>query len=213
PKPDRIDGVLRDAPRSVYDFAGVTYFVRRAPPFGDVEEVAAPEGLPKLYRSKSAMPRAFVLHRAKRVGDAEALAAVRDPSEPFRHTVFLSEGEPLEGAECQSPEVRFIEDGAHRVHLGLEACAEGYLVLTDAYYPGWRAELDGAPVPILRADHLVRAIRVAAGKHEVVMRYRPATFAWGGGVSLVALAALAWGLWPRRRKAGRRPAPSSTPAR
>jgi uncharacterized membrane protein YfhO len=56
-------------------------------------------------------------------------------------------------------------------------------------------------VPILRADYLVRAVRVPPGRHEVVMRYRPASFAVGGGISLVSLAALAWVLRPRRRRA------------
>lgn len=51
--------------------------------------------------------------------------------------------------------------------------AAGYLVLTDAYYPGWVAVVNGAPAPILRADLMFRAVEVAAGNSTVVFEYRP----------------------------------------
>src|SRR5262249_35761775 len=68
--------------------------------------------------------------------------------------------------------------------------AAGILVLTDLWYPGWSAELDGHPVEILRADGCVRAVAVPAGEHHVIFRYRPRSFIAGAAVSIVSLAAI-----------------------
>ncbi len=62
---------------------------------------------------------------------------------------------------------------ATRVEVEVEARRAGVLVLGDAYYPGWVAELDGVRAPILRADVLFRAVEVPPGKHRVVFSYRP----------------------------------------
>ncbi len=68
------------------------------------------------------------------------------------------------------------------------APAAGWLFLAEAWYPGWRAWVDGAPVPLQRAEYLFRAVAVPAGTHEVRVAYRPW---WWPGVAVVsALAAL-----------------------
>ncbi len=61
------------------------------------------------------------------------------------------------------------------------------LVLADAWFPGWKAALDGIPTKILRGDLLVRAVPIPAGQHQVVFRYDPLSFRLGAKVSGVAL--------------------------
>ncbi len=51
--------------------------------------------------------------------------------------------------------------------------APGYLVLTDAYYPGWSATINGSATPIQRADVMFRAVSIPAGTSAVVFEYRP----------------------------------------
>ncbi len=59
----------------------------------------------------------------------------------------------------------------------VDSGAEGYLFLSDPFYPGWQAELDGEPVPILRADYAFRAVATPAGSgHTVTMTFRPASW-------------------------------------
>ena len=78
--------------------------------------------------------------------------------------------------------------------LHLSAASPGWLVLSDVWYPGWQAWLDGQPVPILHADYLFRAVHVTAGEHVVTFTYRPLSFWLGLGVSLIAWIALALAL-------------------
>jgi uncharacterized membrane protein YfhO len=75
---------------------------------------------------------------------------------------------------------------AEEVIIQVEAESDTYLLLADAYYPGWQATIDGDPTSIYRADIMFRAVRVPAGSHEVVFSYRPAWLPgilWGGVLS------------------------------
>jgi len=73
-------------------------------------------------------------------------------------------------------------------------------VLNDTFAPGWRADVDGEPAPVFRANALVRAVPVDAGRHRVEFAYAPGSVRAGAAVSFVAL--LATGVLvfhPRRR--------------
>ena len=87
-------------------------------------------------------------------------------------------------------------------HLRLDAspaCA-GVLVLSDNWYPGWQATLDGRPIDVLRADAAIRAVAMPAGSHRVEMHYRPSGLGWAATLSLVTLAVvLTATVWPGRR--------------
>jgi uncharacterized membrane protein YfhO len=66
----------------------------------------------------------------------------------------------------------------------------GYLNVLDSYDPGWQVEVDGERAPLLRANGLYRAVRLAPGTHEVRFRYRPIPFYAGLAVTLVTAASL-----------------------
>ena len=108
----------------------------------------------------------------------------------------------------------------HTVRVEVVADRPAYLVLTDTWYPGWTARLDGGPVRLWRANHAFRLVRVPAGASTVVFRYRPLSVWAGLAVSagtaglVLAAAVLRWrGLagpgW--LRPATRSSAPASPP--
>jgi hypothetical protein len=94
-------------------------------------------------------------------------------------------------------ETRILSYTPERVTVQVQADQAGYLVLTDTYYPGWRATVDGEAVSILRAEPYFRATRMEAGEHRVEFIYRPLSLRLGIALSaislLVALLGLAWG--------------------
>ena len=73
------------------------------------------------------------------------------------------------------------------VQIKARVPAPGYLVLTDTFYPGWRAYVDGVETPIYQANYLFRAVPLNAGDHEVRFVYRPKSFAVGAALSLTFL--------------------------
>ena len=72
------------------------------------------------------------------------------------------------------------------------------LVLTDLFYPGWIAEVDGRPAPIRLANFAFRAVTVPAGTHTVRFVYRPGSLLWGAAVSAAALVMMAGLVWKGR---------------
>ena len=62
------------------------------------------------------------------------------------------------------------------------------MVLTDVFYPGWKAYVDGKPSEILRVDGLVRGVLLEKGSHTVMFRYLPDTFVAGLIVAVIAFA-------------------------
>ena len=63
-------------------------------------------------------------------------------------------------------------------------------MLTDNWYPGWKATVDGERAPVERVDYLIRGVAVPAGAHRVEFRYEPASWRAGWIVSLLALLAI-----------------------
>lgn len=96
-----------------------------------------------------------------------------------------------------------IADRRNWVLIETDNLRDGLLVLSDNYYPGWYASVDGAPTQILRANHTMRAVNVPAGRHLVSFRFIPAAFFVSMYVSLAAaavtLAALILSFFMRRR--------------
>jgi Bacterial membrane protein YfhO len=89
----------------------------------------------------------------------------------------------------------------------------GFVVISEAAWPGWRVWVDGKRVKPLLANHTFQAVYVPAGEHRVRMRYQPQSFVAGrmiSGLTLVGLAAFA--LWRRRKSHGLSVAQSPGPS-
>jgi hypothetical protein len=80
---------------------------------------------------------------------------------------------------------------ANRLTYEIDSEKGGVLVFSDIYYPGWTATVSGEDVPVVRANYILRAIRVPAGKHEVVMTFDPQTVHATETIAYGALAVLA----------------------
>jgi len=88
-----------------------------------------------------------------------------------------------------------------RVQIITTANQPSYLVLSEIYYPGWKAMIDGKKVPILRGNYLFRVIPVEHGDHEVELRFVSWPFRVGAIVTLLTLAASLWVIiWKREEE-------------
>ncbi len=155
----------------------------------------------EVWINSRALPRAYLVPAARTVDSAEAAwEAVAAPSFNPRRTVVLegvgSAFPPLvaqsgesQGGGLSAGSARLTSDRPQRIAIAVEAATDAWLVLADAWFPGWTAMLDGTPTLVLRANYLVRAVAVPAGKHEVVFSYDPPGYATGRTVSRAA-----WGV-------------------
>ncbi|MCS7178433.1 MAG: YfhO family protein [Anaerolineae bacterium] len=137
----------------------------------------------KVYENLDVLPRTFVVHRAR--------GATSFPPDFDPMTEIIVEGGTDLDARPEGPEsVRIAAYEPERVEVEVEVAAPGYLVLTDAHYPGWRAWVDGREVPIATADLLFRAIYLTPGRHRVEFRFQPRSVWLGAAISLAATAGL-----------------------
>jgi hypothetical protein len=146
----------------------------------------------KIYQNLGVLPRAFVVHQARGVAtDEEALRIMGESSFDPAATVLLpGETSAGPGTGAGNSTVQIVSYEPEQVQLDVHADGEGWLVLTDTFYPGWVAEVDGQAAPMQRADLYFRAVALGPGEHRVVFRYRPA-----GTYAGLAVGALAWLLW------------------
>jgi hypothetical protein len=142
-----------------------------------------------VYRVANVARRAYVPSEIEPVGHAdEALAYLRVAERPAERVAVAAADVPLGGIPSQMRGT--VSLAAYRsTEIELEAQMEtaGLVVLTDTYYPGWEAEVDGAPTPIVRANYVARAVFVGPGTHQVVFRYRPDSYRNGWWISIVSL--------------------------
>lgn len=150
-------------------------------------ELAYQDGRAWVYRNRRALPRAFVVPRAETGLSPDEVHGrmLRSDFRPLE--VVLLEDRPGEGATgFVAPEARLVVDEVDRVVV--ETRGGGWLVLADAFYPGWKALVDGEPAPLYRADSVLRAVPLGPGAHQVEFRYEPVSFRVGLGVSGAAWA-------------------------
>lgn len=81
----------------------------------------------------------------------------------------------LDGSALDSGKVVLTSYTPNELHYTVESTRGGVVVFSEVYYPHWSATIDGQSVEIGRANYLLRALKVPAGKHEVVMTFRPQT--------------------------------------
>jgi hypothetical protein len=171
--------VVFDQHRSPYlDLLNVRYVMTHeyAVPLDGYELIASSEGV-SLYENKAAMPRAFFANSATAVNTAaESLAVMRDPNfDTQKQTVVEGAGAP-QREFAGGGSAAIVEDKRNRVVIETANDSDGLLVLSDNFYPGWRAAIDVASTGILRANHTMRAVPVPAGRHVVSFAFMPATF-------------------------------------
>jgi hypothetical protein len=148
----------------------------------------------KIYENLDALPRAFLVHQAIVAADGEeALTLMQDESfDPAAQVVLEQSLQlPNDKVDPTSSTVHVTHYASERVEITVETDDPGYLVLTDAWYPGWKVSIDGEPAVIQRADLLFRAVAVDAGRHQVVFAFRPLSLRIGAIISLVGLIGLA----------------------
>ncbi|MBN1956136.1 MAG: YfhO family protein [Anaerolineae bacterium] len=158
----------------------------------------------KVYENLDVLARAFVVHRARAVeGEAAALAWMQRPDFDPAAEVVVEGRDALALDVAGAESVRIVDYRPERVEIAVELAAPGYLVLSDAAYPGWRAWVDGVEAPLLSADLLFRALYLDPGPHQVVMVFQPAAVRWGAllsGLGGVGWGGLLLGGWRKRRR-------------
>jgi len=146
-----------------------------------------------LYENRAALPRASV------VGEVDIRERDEKPSFPrdfnFTKRAIIQSYGGDSPKEIKSNKIKsaakIVQYSNNFVKVRVETDQAGYLILTDAFFPGWQAYLDGERTPIYMANGAFRAVLLPPGKHEVVFRYFPFSFLAGLSIFAITIAVLA----------------------
>lgn len=153
-------------------------------------------GVVEVYENLQALPRAWFVSRSMRMPESDILRAIKagrlpdgSPFDPAR--VALLETETTAGlpvlSQDHTAQVTIQRYEPQRIELATRNSADGFLVLSENYYAGWIARIDGTETPVYRTDYSLRGIVVPAGNHQIEFLYRPQSLRQGFLAALTGL--------------------------
>jgi hypothetical protein len=168
---------------------GVAWVIAKAPLGDAAEEVFAGSSGYKVYRRADAFPRAWSVHELVQVRDRAAGSAALAGA--WRGKAYLMEPPPPVETCGGADRVELVEHAADRLDIRADMACAGMVVLSDTFYPGWRARVDHQPVSIFEVDGALRGVVVPRGSHAITMRYRPASAIAGAALSICGVLCVA----------------------
>jgi hypothetical protein len=157
--------------------------------------------------NRRALPRAWLVSEVLSVSAADALRMIRGEAEeldPARSALLeVPERElPVVGAAAfptDSAAVKRSADG--EIAIDTNARASSFLVVSESYFPGWRALVDGSPAKVYQTDYILMGVAVPAGTHHVELRYTAPGATFGAMMSLATIGGmLGLAVYARRRQ-------------
>ena len=197
----------------IVDLLNVRYIVTRAqdiPRMAAIPKFRHLASLPgnELFENLTAFPRFFLAHETRAVKSIEeARNLVQRHEIDLRYTAITDP--PIElppniaNEVDEVDEVKTLKYEPNSIEVSTQASRQSLLVLSETYYPGWKAWLDDQPVPIVPADIALRSVIVPAGEHRVRMEFRPLILPISLGISLGTAVLLAICVFVCRRSASR----------
>jgi hypothetical protein len=167
----------------VQDILGVHYYLGWTPQRTDLREVFQGRSGVKVFENEKAFPRVWSVHQALDLPDSKAQETLADPTFDARHKAFLIGEEPPKLASCGDDDVWMPRHEPNFVQIKAAMNCKGMVILTDSWFPGWRATIDGKPAPILKAYGAFRGVVVGEGDHTIEMLYRPWSVFIGAAMS------------------------------
>lgn len=141
----------------------------------------------QIYENQQVLPRYFIVGDFKVEDRKTILNSIYNTNADLRKTIFLEESPNIKVDKNSTGEAKLLSYKSNEIKFSTISEGNGILFLSDNYYPGWQAYVDGISTKIYRADYSFRAISVPTGKHEVTFSYYPANFILGLKVSAIGL--------------------------
>jgi hypothetical protein len=184
----------------VQDIMGVRYYFGLTPPRTGLREVFQGTSGVKIFENPKAFPRAWAVHRGSEAADVkQARAMLASPGFNARHEVFLVGQKAPRLEACDDDDVWMPHHQPNYVAIQARMNCRGMVILTDGWFPGWRATVDGRAAVIEKAYGAFRGAVVEAGDHTIEMRYRPwSVFIGGAMTGMAGVVALLMG-WAGRK--------------
>ncbi len=170
------------------DITSTRYLVSRKDELGFIPDTVPvwEDTLWRISERPAALPRMYVVYDAEVIADdVQTLKRLFDPQFDIAHRVLLEEKVSVNiGSKAEQSPVSITSYTSQKIKATVSLSEPGILVLTDTWYPGWVAFVDGKKTRMLRANYTFRAIAVPAGVHTIIFSYDPPSVRVGIAVSI-----------------------------
>lgn len=183
---------------NIMDLLNVKYLLSRTPlDIPQTKQVFEGEGI-YAYENLTYLPRAFPVYSWEVVEDqSKVLSELKDVRFDIRQKILLAEapaGIPSQATNVSSSPVipaEVYDNSINSFKVDVDMQQDGFLFLSENYYPAWKAYVDDKEAKIYRANYLFRAVYLEKGKHQVKLvfdsGYYKASKTWSLLTSLVLL--------------------------
>jgi len=173
----------------------LNYFAGRQPiRSGQLLVFRGASGL-NVYSNPEAFPRLWTVHQVFSTTTQDLIARLQ--SADLRRQVFLSGAGPTLELCRNTDDVQLVRRSATRVVFDANMGCKGMIILSQTFFPGWEAYVDGHQAPLYEAYGVLQGIVVDGGSHRIEVRYRPLVVYWGGVLTTLGLAAALLLVLPR----------------
>ncbi|MBN1632870.1 MAG: YfhO family protein [Ignavibacteria bacterium] len=154
----------------------------------------------KFVENTGYFPRARMFYEIKVIENEEQLVNyMKSPEYVWTKTLVLEKSPsdiqlPAVVDSNISSEVKLLDYNINGMKFEVNTSENGFLFVSEVFYPAWKAYINGNPVETYRADYCLRAVYVEKGKHTVEMKYESDTFSAGLKISVIAVVILVAGL-------------------
>jgi hypothetical protein len=160
-------------------------------------------GVPVYLENPSALPHAWWVPGIKALPEREILHYMKSPAfNPKREAIILLDDKDKvaqSGGSALPMTPAEVEYGNTRIRINVNAPAAGMLVISEVYYPYWKATVNGVPSEILRTNYTLRGIPLQEGSHEIILKFSSPKWNTGWMVALGILVLMAGFLVIRKR--------------
>ena len=186
------------------DLLGVKYLLSfEEYRFDNLQKVFT-EGQTKVYENSNAFPRAFMVGKVIEVKNKkEAINKLFENKNDLRNIAIVEEhlAVPFQKTARFQSEINIGRYTEQHLAVNTRTNNPGFLVVSNMFYPGWQATIDGVKTKIVKTNYLLQGVLVPAGEHEIVLSFLPASFLLGLATSVLGITfLLLWGVMIWKRK-------------
>ena len=163
-----------------------------------------------IYENKEVYPRAFLVGNYEILNDDQKIMdRVLDKKFDLRESVIVEKEPNINKSDNFSGNTKILEYSPNKIKIETNSNNDAILVLSDNYYPGWRAKVNGNETEVLRANYTFRAVPIPKGESKIEFYYYSKVFKWGFYLSFISLISIfiiiigKWyttNIWKRRIK-------------
>ena len=171
----------------------LNYYTGKEPIRAGQEEIFQGKSGLRVYRNPDALPFVWTVHEALSVARGHLIARLK-ASDLKRQTLLAGAAPQLQ--DCGgADELRLVQKETTRLGLDAKMSCKGMVIVSQTFYPGWHAFVDGREAPLYEAYGVLQGAVAEAGSHRIEFRYRPTSVyagAWLTGIGAVLAVAVAF---------------------